>query len=170
MRIPLKRLVRAFLEEFGEDLVSMSLYGSAVRGSFELGRNDIDILYIHEDSFEDPMALEMRVFKRFEASYEYRAFDHWFKMRGLHGYPEVYVTRLGRSSSLAFQPVYLDMVSYGAILYDRGGHLKSLLTRFEGRLKDLGSVKIEHADGSWGWILKPGLKPGGLLEIDLERE
>jgi hypothetical protein len=167
LRIPLKRLVGTFLEEFGEDLVSIALYGSSARGSFELGRSDIDILYVHEDAAEDPMAREMRVFKRFESTYEYRAFDHWFRMRGLHGYPEVSVTRLGRSSSSVLQPVYLDMVSHGAILYDRGGHLRGLLKRLGERLMDLGAVRVEHADGSWCWILKPSLKPGGLLEIDL---
>jgi predicted nucleotidyltransferase len=49
LRISLERLTELFLGEFSRELVSMILYGSAVKSSFRLGRSDVDLLHILEE-------------------------------------------------------------------------------------------------------------------------
>jgi predicted nucleotidyltransferase len=54
LKISLERLTELFLGEFSRELVSMILYGSAVKSSFRLGRSDVDLLYILEDGSKEP--------------------------------------------------------------------------------------------------------------------
>jgi len=167
VRIPLIKLAVLFLKEFGSELISLALYGSSARGSFVMGKSDMDILYVVEDDVRGLWSRESKVFKRFRSSYEYAAFDRWFKQKGFYGYPEVSVTHLRRSSALMLQPVYLDMVESGVIPYDRGDFLRGILRKLRNRLVELGTQRIERADGTWYWVLKPNLRPGEVLEVEL---
>jgi len=170
LRIPLKRLVELLSDEFREKTVSIALYGSSVSGSFKMGESDVDMLYITEGQVKNLPTRENEVFKRFRSTFEYTAFDRWFKTKGFYGYPEVTVTHLRRSEAQDFQPIYLDMTHSRAILYDKDGFLESLIKRLQDKLKDLGSQRVERADGSSYWVLKPDLEPGEILEIDLQGE
>jgi DNA-binding HxlR family transcriptional regulator len=167
MRISLRRLTELFLKEFGDELISIVLYGSAVRGSFQLGRSDVDLLYILEDGSRNVWQREERVFKGFQSTWEYKACDYWFKMQGTYGYPEVTTAWLQKSYAKTFQPMYLDMLSHRAVLYDREGFFQRLMKRLEEALRALGTMRIEHSDGTYGWLLKPDIAPGELIEIDL---
>ncbi|HID90674.1 TPA: hypothetical protein EYP44_01785, partial [Candidatus Bathyarchaeota archaeon] len=108
LRIPLRRDVGLLVDEFEDDLVSVVLYGSSARGAFALGESDIDLLLVVEDETEDVWRRSCGVYRRFEASWEYRAFDRWLRRRGLYGYPSATVVELRRSQALTFHPVYLD--------------------------------------------------------------
>jgi predicted nucleotidyltransferase len=167
LRIPLKRLVKMFLDEFEQDIVSIALYGSTVKGLFRAGESDIDMLYIVENEAKDLLTRENKVFKRFYSTYEYKVFDRLFRMKGFYGYPEITVAFLRRREAVNFQPIYLDMISHRAILYDKDGFLACLVQRLRDELKKLGSKRIEYADGSWCWVLKPGLKAGETFGINL---
>lgn len=168
LRIPLKRLIEFFFKEFGSELISIALYGSSVKGTFKMGESDVDMLYIVEDGVRDLWSRELAVFKGFKSTYEYLAFDKWFRMKGFFGYPEITLTSLKKNYALSFQPIYLDMLFYRAILYDKDQFLKDLMMRLQGKLKALGSKRVAYSNGSWCWILKPDLTPGEALEIDLE--
>lgn len=167
MRISLSHLARLFHEEFRHELVSIVLYGSAARDSFQLGRSDIDFLYILEDGSGSIWEREGRVFERFRSAWEYKASDYWLKMQGSYGYPEVTTASLRKSQARSFQPIYLDMVFHRAILYDRGGFFLGLMEKLREALVALGAVRIEHPDGTYMWSLKPDLAPGEIVEIDL---
>ena len=170
LRIPLKSMVKIFFKEFGSELISIALYGSCVKETFKMGESDVDMVYIVEDSVRGLWSKELAVFKSFNSAYEYLAFDKWFRMKGFYGYPEITLTSLKRSHALSFQPIYLDMLFYRAILYDKDQFLKDLMMRLQCKLKALGSKKVTYSNGSWYWILKPNLKPGESLDIDLRRD
>lgn len=167
LRISLERLTELFLGEFDETLVSLILYGSAVKASFHPGRSDIDLLYVVEDGAGDPWPREGKVFRDFQSTWEYKACDHYFKTRGFHGYPEVTAISLERNHAKRFQPIYLDMLSHRAVLYDKDGFFQDLMEKLEKELKTIGTIRIEHPDGTYGWLLKPDITPGELIEINL---
>lgn len=167
MRISLSRLTELLHKEFGDELVSVVLYGSAAKGSFQLGRSDIDLFYIVEDGSRGIWRREGRVFKQFPSMWEYKASDYWLKTGGFYGYPEVTTAALHMAQAQAFQPIYLDMVSQRVILYDRGGFFSSLMEKLKEALVALGTVRIEHPDGTYMWFLKPDITPGEIVEIDL---
>ncbi len=167
LRVSLRRLTELFHREFGDELISLILYGSAVKDSFQLGRSDVDLLYIHEDGSRNVWQREETMFKDFQLAWEYRACDYWLKTQGLYGYPEVTAASLERSYAKAFQPSYLDMLSHRAILYDVEGYFQDLMKRLRETLKALGTLRIEHSDGSYGWFLKPDIALGELIEVSL---
>jgi len=168
LKVSLRRLVELFFEGFGEQLISMVLYGSLVKDTFELGRSDIDLLYIIEDGAGNLWKWEEEIFKRFKLSWEYRACDHWLKLRGFYGYPEVTTAGIRKGYAQVFQPMYLDMLLHRAVLYDKEGFFDRLLQKLQKELRSLGAVRVEYADGVWCWFLKRDLAPGELITIDLK--
>ena len=167
MRISLMRLTELFHKEFGDDLVSIVFYGSAVKGSFQLGRSDVDLFYIVEDDSRNVWQSEEVVFKGFQSTWEYRACDYWLKAQGFYGYPEVTTASLQKSYAKKFQPVYLDMLSHRAVLYDAEDFFQNLMKKLKEALKALGTLRIERPDGTYFWYLKPDITPGESIEIDL---
>ena len=167
MKISLRSLVDLFIEEFGDELISIVLYGSAIKRAFQLGKSDIDMLYILEDSATDIWQREENIFKRFQATWEYRACNYMLKTQGFYGYPEVTTTSLHRSYAKTFQLAYLDMLLSRAVLYDKDEFFQKLMKRLRKELKILGTTRVEYADGTYCWLLKPDVRPGELIEINL---
>ncbi len=62
------------------------------------------------------------------------------------------------------KPIFLDMVEEGEILMD-DGTLRSKLDSLRERLRELGSRKISLPDGTYYWLLKPGLRFGDVIEL-----
>ena len=168
MRISLNRLIEVFLEEFGDELISIVLYGSAVKDTFQLGRSDIDLLYILEDDATNIWQREEDAFKRFQVTWEYRTCDYWLKTQGFYGYPEVTIALLQKRYARDYQPTYIDMVLHRVVLYDREEFFQKLMKKLQEVLKDLGTMRVEYADGAYCWFLKPDMAPGELIEIGLE--
>ncbi|MDI6904579.1 MAG: winged helix-turn-helix transcriptional regulator [Candidatus Bathyarchaeia archaeon] len=167
MRISLRRLVNLFVKEFGDELISFVLYGSATKKTFQPGRSDIDMLYILEDDATNIWRREENLFKRFQVTWEYKASDHLLKTHGFYGYPEVTTTSLHKSHAETFQLTYLDMLLHRAVLYDKEGFFQKLMKKLQETLKILGTIRVEHADGTYCWILKPDVTPGEPIEINL---
>ena len=167
MKISLRRLVEAFLKEFDDELISIILYGSATRDTFQQGRSDIDLLYILEDDTTDIWQREENIFKNFQSTWEYKACDHLLKTQGFYGYPEVTTLSLHKSHAKIFQPIYLDMLPHRAVLYDKQEFFHKLKKKLQEALKTLGTIRIEHADGTYCWFLKPNMTPGESIEINL---
>jgi len=168
LRISLRRLAELFLREFGGDLVSLVVYGSSVKGSFQPGESDVDLLYVVEDDCKNVWQRESGLFRAFKSTWEYRACDYWFKRHGFYGYPEVSVASLRKRYAASFQPVYLDMIFHRAVLYDKDGFFQRLMESLRRALSDLGSTRVEHPDGTYFWLLKPDVAFGEPVEIRME--
>lgn len=167
MKISLRRLVNLFVKEFGDELISIILYGSATKNTFKPGRSDIDMLYILEDNATNIWQREEKAFKRFQVTWEYKACDHLQKTQGFYGYPEITTTSLHKSYAKTFQPTYLDMLLNRAALYDKEEFFQKLMRKLQETLKILGTIRVEHADGTYCWLLKPDMTPGEPIEINL---
>ncbi len=59
------------------------------------------------------------------------------------------------------------MLLQRAVLYDREGFFQNLIGKLREALKAVGTVRIEHPDGTHMWFLKPDIAPGEVIEIDL---
>ena len=59
----------------------------------------------------------------------------------------------------------LDVCDHGIILFDPRAVLACKLASLRLRLRELGSRRIELADGSWYWDLKPDLRPGEVFTL-----
>jgi len=143
--------LRVLHSRYGEDLVSVVLFGSWARGEAR-AESDIDLLVIskhfprsrldrHRDMFEAVKA----VTKEFTA--------------------KVSIIPLTPEEASTTKPFYLGMLTAHALLYDRDEFFATILQRLETRLAELGSQRRVDKDGYEYWVLKPNLKPGEAVEL-----
>ena len=61
--------------------------------------------------------------------------------------------------------ILLDICDHGIILFDPRSVLARKLASLRLRLSELGSRRVELADGSWYWDLKPDMRPGEVIAL-----
>jgi hypothetical protein len=147
----LKRFLRLLQSRWGEQLVSIVLFGSWARGSTR-AESDIDLLVI---SKHFPGSRLDRHRELFEIA---KTVSRDFATR-------VSIIPLTPEEAQVTKPFYLGMLTAHAILYDRGKFFSGLLARLQQRLAELGSERRVDADGYEYWLLKPDLKPGETVEL-----
>jgi len=155
----LKELVRELRAQFGDNLVSVVLFGSFARGDFDQ-RSDIDLLIVFEDlppSFFERHRLFYTVERKVEAGF------NPLRERGyLCQFMPVLKTRQQASYH---SPLYLDMVEDGKILYDKDGFINGVFDEIRRRLSELGAQRKYLEGGGWYWDLKPDYQYGEIIEI-----
>ena len=159
--IEFARKVSSLLEEnLKDNLVSVCLYGSAVRGGLRIG-SDVDFLVVLGKA---PFSYHKRI-KRFlflmeniRESKEYMDIERL----NLQLEPSFLVLTVGEVKK--HPPVLIDMSYEGVILYDKENFLKRQLESLRERLTNLGAIRKITPQGHY-WILKPDIKVGEVFEI-----
>jgi len=155
----IERLVEVFKNRFGENLVSIVLYGSYARGQPYL-ESDVDLLIIAEGlhySSLERQSLFTRILNNVEApSRQALSQTGWFP----------YISAILRTPQEAdrISRIYFDMVDEAKIFYDKGDFFRSVLQKVKKRLEELGAKKIRVGE-MWYWDLKPDYQPGEIFEI-----
>lgn len=152
-------LASALREFFGDNLVSVILFGSVARG--EAGElSDLDLLIVCEE-------LPGSRWKRYDLFHKAIA-----PLKGVleelalqHYYPEFRPILKTRREAEVHTPIYLDMVEDARVLYDRRGFFAGVLAGLKRRLAELGARRVFLEDGSWYWDLKPDYRFGEIFEI-----
>lgn len=145
--------LRGIFERYGDRLISVVLYGSYARGDAR-SDSDIDLLLIIDG------------YERFEEVGVDEADELTYRIWKLgKGYHKVLPYPLNREQASYHRPIYLDMITDGVILYDRGCFIEQVFNGIRGRLAQLGARRYELPDGSWYWVLKPEVKEGEVIEI-----
>ena len=154
----LLKLVDALLRYFGDDLVSVVLFGSVARGEARLD-SDIDLIIVvknlprsrfrRQDLFmEVEKELEPILVKLEEEGY-YIDFSPILKT------PE---------EASKITPLYLDLVEDAIILYDKDNFFRNILEKLRKRLQELGAKRIRLGK-LWYWVLKEDYRFGEVIEI-----
>ena len=145
-------LVKGLLDEFGDRLVSIAIYGSAARGEAGEG-SDLDVLVVVEGLPED-LGERLRSSGRVAR-----------KVRPPPGAPRpVSAVLLTPEEVERRPPILLDVVEDAIILYDRDGFLSRVLQRLRERLRELGARRVRTERG-WYWILKPDAEFGEVAKV-----
>ena len=152
------RLLARLGAELDERLVAVALYGSVARGEAR-AESDIDLFLVYRgdrDSVADTFV---------EVELELRAAPLTAQLRA-RGVPTNPMPVLRSEAALVDTPwLLLDISHHGIILFDPRQVLHAKLAALRRRLAELGSRRIELADGTWYWDLKPNLRPGEMIEI-----
>jgi hypothetical protein len=152
-------LIDVLKERFGENLVSVVLYGSVALG--KAGKDsDIDLLIVAEGLPRGSLRRQ-EVFMEAEKALEKRIEDLW--RQGFHVDFSPILRTPEEASKLS--PLYLDMVENAIILYDKKNFFRKLLKRLRSRLRELGARRVELGK-RWYWILKEPYKPGEDVTIE----
>ena len=152
------RLLARLGAELDERLVAVALYGSVARGQAR-AESDIDLFLVYREDRD-------RVADTFvEVELELRAAPLTAELRAC-GVPTNPMPVFRSEAALVDTPwLLLDISHHGIILFDPRQVLQAKLAALRRRLAELGSRRIELADGSWYWDLKPNLRPGEMIEI-----
>jgi len=156
----LSKIVEALKRRFGEDLVSVVLFGSFARGDFH-ERSDIDLLIVVE-SLPESKFERSRIFD--EAVWD-ELRDDLKELRRMGCLSQPMPIMKTREEAEYRSPLYLDMTEDAVILYDKGGFFEAVLEGMRKRLRELGARRKRLKSGGWYWDLKPDYKPGDVIEI-----
>ncbi len=156
---PLLEKLLAWLEDsLGGELLAAALFGSVARGQ-GTAQSDLDLLVVHRGPAPGMVDLFADLLRRLRQSEEYKALQ-------AQGFlPDPYPVFFTREALAGHPWLLLDILDHGIILFDSDGVLAVELERLRKRLRDLGARKVELADGTWYWDLKPDWKPGDVIEI-----
>ena len=153
-----RRYAHLLLEQLGERLVSVALFGSVARGGAN-ARSDIDLFVVIRD-------LPAGAFRRREVVRPVReallAELETLWQAGVYAdFCEVLRTP---QEAERFHLLYLDMTVEGLLLYDREGFLADRLAQVRERLGELGSRRRQMGDVTY-WDLKPDFVPGEAITL-----
>jgi len=150
-------LKRAFLEVFGESLVSLVLFGSYARGDYSVD-SDVDVLVVLE-SVGDRLELH----RKLDAVEE--ALEPIFKRLRERGYnPRLSPYVLSREQASQTRPLYLDMVFDCRILYDKDGFMGKIVERVKRGLEEYGAERV-YIGRRYVVVLKRDYRFGDVIEI-----
>jgi len=152
----ISRLIR---ETLGDNLVSLALFGSVARGDFHPG-SDVDLIVVCKelpDGFLKRIDMLMPVFNSLEKNQAYAELKP--QPPFIQFYP------LTTKEAAKARPIFLDVITDGVLLYDRGEFMENVLKRMKSRLDQLGAKKVPLKNGSWMWMLKPDIELGEVIEV-----
>ena len=152
------RLLTDLRAVLGERLVAMALYGSVARQTAR-PTSDIDLFIVHRGDRHDTLCSFVEVEIRIRD-------DPLTGTLRARGAPTKPMPIFRSEAGLADTPwLLLDIAHHGIMLFDPRGVLTRKLAYVRKRLAELGSRRIELADGSWYWDLKPDLRPGEIVAL-----
>jgi predicted nucleotidyltransferase len=153
-----ERVLAEYRKAWGEDLMAVACFGSVARG--EVGpTSDLDLYVVTRNRVAGLLDPRLRAVKRLRETPEYQALAR-------EGYQPDPMPIFHTAAKLATHPwILLDIADHGVILYDPEGILARELEAVRRRLRELGSKRIERADGSWYWDLKPDWRPGETVAL-----
>lgn len=147
----LDRFVDVVRARWGQDLISVVLFGSWARGEARPG-SDIDVLVIRGGFPKSRLDRHMELFE------VAKAVSREFASR-------VSIVPLTLEEARETKPFYLGMLTACSILYDAGDFFHSLLRRLNDRLRALGAQRRTDRDGFEYWVLKPDYRLGEVVEL-----
>ena len=145
-------------DRLGERLSAVALYGSVARGQAQVA-SDVDLFVVHRGA----RALVFEVF--LEVALQLRDHPLVRELQARNAPTEPYAV-FRSETELADTPwILLDICDHGIILFDPRSVLARKLASLRLRLSELGSRRVELADGSWYWDLKPDMRPGEVIAL-----
>ncbi|AWR99183.1 nucleotidyltransferase domain-containing protein [Metallosphaera hakonensis] len=153
-----EEIVNAFLKIYGDDLVSLVLFGSYARGE-QRKDSDIDLLVVLrkiDDRYE--------VFKKFFNVEKILDSTLYTKLREKGYDPYISPVFLDVNQATVFRPLYIDIVFDAKLLFDRDNTMKNTFERVRKKLDQLGA-KRERL-GRIYYVTLSNVKPGEVITYE----
>lgn len=154
----LSKLVELLRWRFGDDLVSVVVYGSIARGDYRRD-SDVDLLIIVRN-LPRTITERLMLFDEVERGLE-DDLDRLMDM-GYH----VTLSPVLRTPEEArrFSPLYMDMTQDAVILYDKDGFFRRVLDGVKRILDKLGFERVWISRKAWYWR-KRGYRFGEVIDF-----
>jgi predicted nucleotidyltransferase len=156
----IEEFVRLLLAEFGDRVVSVLLFGSVARGTARPD-SDVDVCLVIRDLPASRYRRHQLLTPVLERLRQAAAYRDLVARRYL---PDIAAILYTPEEIQETKPIFLDLVEEGILLRD-DGILRIKLTQLRERMKMLGSRKVVLEDGTYYWLLKPGIRFGEVIEL-----
>ncbi len=156
----LRNLLRLLTARFKDDVVSVVLFGSVARGTAQKA-SDVDVCIVIRNlpkSRFQRNKLLTPILSSLHESPSYR------ELRARGYFPHISPVLYTPEEMGETKPLFLDMVDDAEILLDDGA-FKNKMADLKKRMTELQSRKVVREDGTWYWILKPGMKLGEVITL-----
>ncbi len=149
----LPRVAEAALAHYGDNLVSLAVFGSVARG-VPRPDSDVDLLLVCRDL---PRGHRRRLegFERVEDALA----PELERLRAQGVATRLSPVLLTREEARQGRRLFLDMVDHALILHDPDGFLTGLLASLRRRLEAAGARRA-RVGAAWVWLLPPGFELG----------
>ena len=152
------KLLKLLKEKFGEDLISLAIYGSVARGDNKRD-SDIDLFIVVKNL--PPTTIErIRIFDSLELLLE-EDIKEMFSKGYYVSFSPIMKTP---EEAMRFSPLYMDITEDAVLIYDKENFLQNLLQRIRKKLNELGYERI-WLGKKWYWR-KKDFKFGEVVEFD----
>nr|WP_276321753.1 nucleotidyltransferase domain-containing protein [Saccharolobus shibatae] len=144
----MEKLIKLLLEEFGDRLISVVVYGSVARGD---NRKDSDVdLLIVISRLPKTLTERIMLFEKVENKIE----DYIEKLMNEGYYISFSPIIKTPEEAIRFSPIYMDMTEDAIILYDRDNFFRKVLEETRERLLKLGFERVWISKKTWYWRKK----------------
>lgn len=157
-----QEVIDAFLAavraRFGEDLITVVLFGSVARGT-ATDESDIDLLVVAQGlpgRFMERTPISVAIRQQVEPALARLADRTGWQ-------PYLSTIYLAPPEAADFRRIYLDMVDEAVVLFDRGGFFARVLEGVRERIRAWGARKVPIGDSHY-WQLIPDYAPGKKVE------
>jgi len=144
----LKKLTKLLLDEFGDRLISVVVYGSVSRGDHR-NDSDVDLLIVIKD-LPKTITERMMLFEKIESKIE----DDIDKLMDEGYYVTFSPIMKTPEEAVRFSPLYMDMTDDAIILYDRDNFFGNVLEKTREKLLELGFERVWISKKAWYWRKK----------------
>jgi len=158
-RSVLGKLLSLLLEVFGENPVSLVVFGSVARGDYRRD-SDIDLLLVVKNLPKGRFR-RVELFEKAEEKLE-KDLNALFDKGYYISFSPIIKTPEEASK---ISPLYLDMVEDAVIVYDRNGFFEKILLRLKRKLEELGAERVWMGK-KWYWRLKRNYSFGEEIVIE----
>lgn len=156
----LQELLRLLREEFGDRVRSLLVFGSVARGTARPD-SDVDVCVVIRELPVSRYRRHLLVGPVLERLRQSAAYADLIR----RGYtPDVAAILYIPEEFQETKPIFLDLVEDAVLLHD-DGTVRAKLDQLRARMKMLGSRKVVLDDGTYYWMLKPGLRFGEVIEL-----
>ncbi len=125
----IEKLFNRIIEFYGDNLVSLAVFGSFARGEPKLN-SDIDILIILER--KEGIGKEIQRFQEHIERVVEEGLQELYEIHGIN--MEISPFILSYEDAKYFNPIYLDMVEHSIIIFDRDNFLKRILEKMREKM------------------------------------
>ncbi len=130
------KLLDSMLREWGENLVSLVVFGSVARGDARRD-SDIDLLIVCRELPRSRLARQV-MFEKVEEMISSDVEDLWRRGYLVDFSPILLTVEEARKH----RPIYLDMVQDAVIVFDRGSFMERVLSKLAKKLEELGAERV----------------------------
>jgi predicted nucleotidyltransferase len=140
----IEKLLRLLKERFGDDLISVAVYGSVARGDY---RNDSDIdLLIIARNLPFSITERIKIFDSIETLLEEDIMEQYSKGYYMSFSPIMKTPEEAKR----FSPIYMDMTEDAIVIYDKDNFFSNILAKFKNKLNELGFERV-WLGKKWYW-------------------